>query len=624
MSDKPDLKPKIEGAATAPREWFVRMSNGSMFGPINTKGLVHWACDGRIMPDDEISPDRINWRASRDLDELGMDTMIERPDGTFMGPFNAKAIDPLAREGKIPPRSKRFHVSELETRIASRPMALFSDEAWDKGKEEPRAVNTAKAVSLVEEDSEGRLRAELEEQIETIRREAKDSIAEYERTIETLEVERDELKTKLAVAAKAASKTSEFSHEFDALAAECAELKLEFAEREAALKKSRASEAVGKARVIELESEMAELNSKRIETEAIQARSKAIASVPKADYDQVVADCAELKAKLDAADVAAVRDREALSRQQEEAELRSQEMQEEYNELLAFSNERDVESKDRIRKLETELQELHGAAKAQGLVPLRRVEEAESRISEIIKERDAIKDVLAEVGANAAIAGHPVEGDIKIIKLFAEGALEMMRKTLEQEKERNTVARAVSAEMQNLIHSEVERLERVLARDPGETSRSEQMEQRSERQISKLQQELESARRHHQADMARAEANERAMEGRCKALIQKETLLREKLSRVEQRTADYDSLTSQLRRKESSLLSAEKEFEGARQQWQIIEATLQHRIDELENGAGLLFDAKGQPRLPESEEPVSSTDSKGFRVEPWMRKMKRS
>ena len=185
-------------------------------------------------------------------------------------------------------------------------------------------------------------------------------------------------------------------------------------------------------------------------------------------------------------------------------------------------------------------------------------------------------------------------------------------------------ARAASAELQGLIHSEIERLERVRARDPGEISRSEKMGQRAEHQIAKLQQEVESVRRHHQADMARAEANEKAMAGRFKALIQKEALLREKLSRVEQRTAEYDSLSSQLRRKESALLGAEKEFEEARQQWQIIESTLQHRIEELERGAGLLFDSNGEEQSIDADATDTQSDSKSFRVQPWMRRMKRN
>ena len=51
---------KTEGRPNG--DWFVRMRNGTIFGPINTKGLVHWACDGRVMPDDEISADRVNWQ----------------------------------------------------------------------------------------------------------------------------------------------------------------------------------------------------------------------------------------------------------------------------------------------------------------------------------------------------------------------------------------------------------------------------------------------------------------------------------------------------------------------------------------------------------------------------------
>ncbi len=662
MSDKLESKQKPEGAVSAPKEWFVRMSNGSMFGPINTKGLVHWACDGRIMPDDEISPDRINWQASRELEALGMDTMLERPDGTFMGPFNAKAIDPLAREGKIPPRSKRFHVSELEARIASRQPALFGEDAWDREREYPASLEERKASSLVAEEVAEGIRAGFEEQIEALQREAKDSLAEYERTIESLEVERDALKAQLA-----APRPAEVNPEFDELVAECAELRARLAEVDAALARERSVDSVPKEVYERLAAECTELKQKIAETEATRAseredlekkleearelrtaqvaqqegviagltarlaevdealaRERAIDSVPKEAYERLAMDCASLKQKHAETVATRTSERAVLQKRLEEASANTAEIQEEFTELLAFSNERDSESRDKIRQLEAELSEVTETAKTQNLVPLRRVEEAEARIAEIMRERDAIKDMLAEAGANTAIAERPAEGDIAIVKMFAEGALEMMRKTLEQEKERNTVARAISAEMQNSIHAEIERIERVLARDPGEISRAEQMEQRNERQIAKLQQELESARRHHQADMARAESNDKALEGRCKALIQKEALLREKLSRIEHRAADYDSVTSQLRRKEVSLLAAEKEFEGARQQWQIIEATLQHRIDELERGAGLLFDTEGQPRQPETEPLASNVEAKNFRVEPWMRRMKKS
>ena len=320
---------------------------------------------------------------------------------------------------------------------------------------------------------------------------------------------------------------------------------------------------------------------------------------------------ADLQTRLEAA--------EARSR---EVEARADEVEAEYRELLDFSNRRDAEAQEKIILLSAGApQAPRGEGEALGAE--RRIAEMEQRLAALIRERDQLGDSLAQATARAATSERPAEGDIAIVKMLAEGALAMMKKTLEAEKERNAAARASSAELQGGLREEIERLERVMARDPGELSRAEQAEQRNDRMIAKLQQEIESARRHHQADMARAEANEKAMEGRCKALVQKEALLREKLSRIEQRTADYDSLTSQLRRKEASLLSAEKEFEEARQQWQIIQATLQHRIEELESGAGLLFDAEGRPRdgQPDASAADAADDGRKFKIEPWMRRM---
>lgn len=574
MSDKTETKLKSDASEPTHSEWFVRMSNGSVFGPINTKGLVHWACDGRIMPDDEISFDRVNWRAARELDALGMDMMIELPDGTFMGPYNPKAIDPLAREGKIPPKAKRFHASELETRMASRAMPLFGDGMWAKS-EDPAPYTAGPASEIPE--IEDKLRAEFDEQLEELKRQAKDSLLESERTAEALQVE-------------------------------CAGLKSKLAKTEAALEKALGDRALPSAETAKLAETCAGLTTKLAESEAALAHEREGRASWEADAGRLATECGELKAKL------------------EEAEARACDLQSEFNELLEFSNQRDFESKERIEKLLAERQSGAASAEAGELGAERRIKELGDRVSELMKERNEINDALTEAKVKSAMAEHPVEADIALIKTLAEGALGLMRKTLESERDRNTAARAASAEMQNSLHNEIERLERVMARDPGELSRTEQAEQRNERQIAKLQQELESARRHHQADMARAEANEKAVEGRCKALVQKEALLREKLSRVEQRTADYDSMTSQLRRKEGALLSAEKEFEEARQQWQIIEATLQHRIDELESGAGLLFGANGQPRQAteagSAELGAAGAEARGFKVEPWMRRMK--
>ena len=654
MADKTENRPS--------GDWFVRMRNGTIFGPINTKGLVHWACDGRVMPDDEISADRIAWQPARDLPALGMDAMIELPDGTFMGPFNEKAIDPLAREGKIPPRAKRFPVAELEARMAGRQMALFGDEAWRRQSDgEPVPVPGG-----TDGEGESGLREQFEEQMEELRRQAKDTLAETERELETLRAESAAAKRKIENAERAAAREREaaaaLKGEIDKLLAERDELKAELAsaaapapddprlaeaaaridalvaEGEALREKLRAAEAADE-RARDLQTRLAAAETaaetRAAESEALRDKLRAAEAALEAEaagraedaeaQEAAAAESAAMQERLAAAEAAAadLQTRlEAAEARSREVEARADEVEAEYRELLDFSNRRDAEAQEKIILLSAGApQAPRGEGEALGAE--RRIAEMEQRLAALIRERDQLGDSLAQATARAATSERPAEGDIAIVKMLAEGALAMMKKTLEAEKERNAAARASSAELQGGLREEIERLERVMARDPGELSRAEQAEQRNDRMIAKLQQEIESARRHHQADMARAEANEKAMEGRCKALVQKEALLREKLSRIEQRTADYDSLTSQLRRKEASLLSAEKEFEEARQQWQIIQATLQHRIEELESGAGLLFDAEGRPRdgQPDASAADAADDGRKFKIEPWMRRM---
>ena len=43
------------------KEWYVRMSDGNVYGPADVASLVSWAEDGRIDPSSSLSKDRIKW-----------------------------------------------------------------------------------------------------------------------------------------------------------------------------------------------------------------------------------------------------------------------------------------------------------------------------------------------------------------------------------------------------------------------------------------------------------------------------------------------------------------------------------------------------------------------------------
>ena len=664
-------------------EWFVRMSNGTVFGPINTVGLSHWAGDGRVMPDDEVSTDRTNWIRACDLEELGMNTMLELPDGTFKGPYNPMAIDGLAKEGKIPVRAVRFHKSELEERMANRQMSLFGDEAWEK----PTA----------EESIEDESKEQFEQQLEQVRQEANDAIELAQREAEDLRVEREKLMEEISALQQSAAnnqKLDEVVAEKEALESELAALKEQGAsmdQQNAIIQDLQSQAQLLAEQLSAAENERDSLVQKLEEQESAQlnaALENAPASTPVQETEEYISLLAEketieqalvsakelaeqakqslefavkaheedvkeqqkLLAKIDllqeqatnlSAELAVSRENNDLSKDllslaeaakkeltdaltaelskveeattklvaaEEKLEVANQnadslanelaamkqandtvneelaQLQEEYSELLDFSNTRDSEHNIELAALKQQLEE------RPEVVQTRREQMLEVQLKDSLQEIEALREQLANISAQKMTEDNYSDDDISLIKRFADESINVLRKTLEDEKEANLTARAKSIERQRVLHEELQRLERVMQRDPGELTRAEMSEQRANKQIAKLQQELESERRHHQADVARADANSTALEQRYRMQMQKEAALREQLSVAEARSADFDSVNNLLRRRENALLAAEKEFEEARQQWKMTEETLLRRIEELENGAGLLFD----------------------------------
>lgn len=668
------------------RQWFVRMSNGSTFGPINTKGLVFWAEEGRIMPDDEISEDRTDWVPAQELPELGMDTLIERPDGSFAGPFHPHAIEPLAQEGKIPPNARTFHRDELPAMLAARQMALFADPpaapapAPAEEPAKPAKPRDPERAALKRENQRLAERvAELEAALDEIRVQANDAKAEVER-------EADELRAALANAVAERDAARAATHEeasqnagqsagLDAAEPDTAALdalhdalRVAEQERDAARQAAAAQEQAGPLLRSELEAVRNELEKVRAsfseqeqaaqsvgaeqaqaigalrsELEAVQAQfEQARASLAEREHALHVAEAAVAGQGDVAAQVESLRSSLAAETSRrlaaEEREARANESLDElrtdrenevaradrltseleraradYMELLSFSNTRDAEYEAR---LEASAAKPSAAVEAVPDEPAvgepRRIQAMESQIVALRGELEDARQRLQQADVAATQAARPQEPEIARIEAFAEAALTTLQTVLEQERTQNEQARAASATRQESLHAEIERLQRALRVAPGEDTRAQQLEKRNDRLIAKLKQELESARRQHQAELHQAAEHQRELEQRMASLEKRESSARDQLSRVEQRAADYDSLASQLRRRETALLTAEREFETARQQWQAVEAALMRRIEELESGASrLLAEQEGQSGGP--ARPAT------FQAKPWMK-----
>ena len=585
------------------QQWWIRSaSNGDVFGPVPVSELADWARQSRVFPEDAVSTDRRSWRTARTVPELGMDTVIATPDGRIHGPLHAAAAATLAEKGKLPEGAKVFSASQLLDMGASEPPSAREDPKAREERDAALAAAEAAAKELAKARGERDAALAAAEAAAKAATEAKeaaaDAIAEKDREIESLRNaaaidakarwERDAALAAAEAAAKAATEAKEAAEEQAAKIAAAAEATSD----ELRLAKSSLEKAVSErdAVVAERDSAVAERDAAVAERDAAVAKAEA-------------ADAALAEAKASAA----------------EAEKKREEQSAEMAELADFANARDRESKAAIAELERRIAEISApdvpppGGEDGPVGDARLVQTLQDRVTDLTRERCALSEKLAAAEAALAVATRPLEADTALVKKFADEALDSLRAALASEKERNDAERTASVQRQNALHDRIADLERALRRQPGEKTRGELAEERSERTISQLRQEIDALREQHKADLGRASENERALEGRLQALQHREAAVREQLRRVEKRTADYDSLTSRLRRREEEIVEAEKQFGEARTQWQVVEQMLRRRIEELEHGAGSLF---------ENDPAADATPSQKLVLPGWVKNMK--
>lgn len=392
---------------TAPpdeRQWYVRMqSGGAVFGPVRTQGLLLWTTQGRVLPDDEVSEDKIHWRPAQELPELEMDTLIAHPNGSFIGPFHKDALQILIQEGKIPPDSKPFPKEQLAKRMAERQLTLFADEPTPapKHRRSKSPQRPAAPTEPVEAEDLRPQLAEAHDLLEEQRRECASLQARLEeaenavRERDALAREKAELSEKLsqATAARAAAGAEA------AARADAAEKAREAMERELAdaTKRLAAAEAARSAAESQGASMRWQIQSAEEERDrakaalAAQTESAAQAAASAADalrtvqerLDAQTQECAALRDKLAertrrcdaawaklaaqeagfAAERSALQARvaeagktraeaEALAAKAADTAERLAALESDYAELLAFSNRRDADHLREIKDLQ--------------------------------------------------------------------------------------------------------------------------------------------------------------------------------------------------------------------------------------------------------------------------------
>ena len=102
-----------DAPAPSSQWWFRAAGTEKVYGPVSPDVLLGWAREGRVYPEDKVSPDNAAWGDARGLPFLAMDTVIVRPDGRVLGPYHRDAVEALRKVGKVPPESDVRSAREL-------------------------------------------------------------------------------------------------------------------------------------------------------------------------------------------------------------------------------------------------------------------------------------------------------------------------------------------------------------------------------------------------------------------------------------------------------------------------------------------------------------------------------
>ena len=191
--------------------WYVKMEDGTVYGPADLNRLQAWAREGRVDPSSQISSDRKSWTPASLMPELGMEWLVEVEMGGYYGPFHPDVIRDLIAKNRIPASARRFrldtgraqedHSKELnvaleraKSSLAEKDAALVEREsalAKEKALAAEQDAALAKAKALLAEKD-----AALAEQ-KSLVAEKEASIGELKATLKAEHARADELEAAL-------------------------------------------------------------------------------------------------------------------------------------------------------------------------------------------------------------------------------------------------------------------------------------------------------------------------------------------------------------------------------------------------------------------------------------------
>ena len=151
--------------------WYVKGSDGKVFGPADDAKILSWVRDGRVDPFAGISNDLKQWKLASLEPMFEMDWIVENEPGRFYGPTHRSVVDDLLKSGSLSPTCRIYRD--------------YNDGAMEKEAESARAA-AEKAMSEVQ--------AEAEKAMSELKNEAERAISSKDSEIASLKAELEQVR----------------------------------------------------------------------------------------------------------------------------------------------------------------------------------------------------------------------------------------------------------------------------------------------------------------------------------------------------------------------------------------------------------------------------------------------
>lgn len=132
-----------KGVPEPSAEWWLKLPDGTQFGPVDLSVLCDWAAQGRVVVGNMVSPDNEKWVPAESVPQLSMTWVTELRNGHKYGPFNMAAVPMLVQRGRLARTATLQHITTGETLSVSAILKAGSPG----GRKTPRTAKQAEAKS---------------------------------------------------------------------------------------------------------------------------------------------------------------------------------------------------------------------------------------------------------------------------------------------------------------------------------------------------------------------------------------------------------------------------------------------------------------------------------------------